>query len=118
LHQQAWQADLQSLGERASEMDLSPDYVRAVQARHADRSAEAGAWQGFKEYQFRSSIPLIGPLIVHLRWLWYNVAARWALLYLMQQQEALNRAMSERLIELAEENMLLAARLAYLQNER
>jgi hypothetical protein len=98
-------------------MDLSPDYVRAVQARHADRSAEEGSWRGFKEYRFRSSIPLIGPLVARLRWLWYNVAARWALLYLMQQQEAINRAMGERLIELAEENMLLAARLAHLQNE-
>ena len=75
-----------------------------------------------KEYQFRSAIPVFGPWIARWRAWWYGLAGRWALLYVMQQQEAINRrqesyrrAIGQRLLDLAEENALLAARLAELR---
>ena len=44
-----------------------------------------------QEFEFRSSVPVIGPLLARLRLLWYSVAARWAVRYLIQQQEAINQ---------------------------
>ncbi|RME35162.1 MAG: glycosyltransferase family 2 protein [Thermoflexia bacterium] len=44
-----------------------------------------------QEFQFRSQVPVIGPLIAGFRTLWFNVAARWALRDLIRQQEAINR---------------------------
>jgi hypothetical protein len=44
-----------------------------------------------REFRFRSSVPLIGPLIARIRALWYGVAARWAVRYLIQQQESINQ---------------------------
>ena len=42
------------------------------------------------ELEFRSSVPVIGPLLSKMRSLWYSVAARWAVRSLAQQQEAFN----------------------------
>ncbi len=148
LYRQAWQVDWEVMGEMApavvplsarpssgdsgAEMpnavpataeDLYPQYAQLVQARRAGAPPSDAPWLDFKEYQFRSSSPVIGPLIARLRWLWFNVAARWAVLYLLQQQEAINRrheeyrrAMGQRLLDLAEENMLLAANLAHTKD--
>jgi GT2 family glycosyltransferase len=43
------------------------------------------------EFTFSSPTPLIGPLLSALRQLWYNVAARWAIQDLRQQQEQINQ---------------------------
>jgi hypothetical protein len=51
------------------------------------------------EFEFRSSLPLVGPVLAWLRSTWYNVAARWAVRYLAQQQEAVNRAYLSRIAE-------------------
>jgi GT2 family glycosyltransferase len=42
-------------------------------------------------HQFRSAVPVLGPLISAVRSLWYSVAARWAVGHLIHQQEAINR---------------------------
>jgi GT2 family glycosyltransferase len=101
--------------------DLSPAYVEAVQTR---RSAAAGEQPAFKEYQFRSQLPIIGPWVARLRAWWYALAARWAVLYVMQQQEAWNRQqatawqeLAARLQDLADENLWLTERLAHLSVE-
>jgi GT2 family glycosyltransferase len=44
-----------------------------------------------QEYRFRSSVPVVGPLIARIRSAWYGVAARWAVRNLMWQQEAINQ---------------------------
>jgi len=44
-----------------------------------------------QEYRFRSSVPVIGPLIARFRSAWYGAAARWAVRNLMWQQEAINQ---------------------------
>lgn len=44
-----------------------------------------------QEFEFRSSVPVIGSLLARLRLLWYSVSARWAVRYLIQQQEAINQ---------------------------
>lgn len=52
-----------------------------------------------REFEFKSSVPLIGPVLAGMRSLWYNVAARWAVRYLAQQQEVVNRAYLRRFEE-------------------
>ncbi len=149
LRAQAWQLDWQRLtsqeagmvplGQRAANAsgmrgdelsglllsgapDLLPEYVELIRSRRAGGPPSEAAWLDMKEYQFRSSMPIVGNWMARLRGWWHGLAARWALLYVMQQQEAINRrqesyrqAMGQRLQHLAEENALLAARLAELQ---
>jgi GT2 family glycosyltransferase len=51
------------------------------------------------EFRFRSQVPLVGPAIARLRSLWYDMAARWGVRYLGQQQEAINRHYRARIEE-------------------
>jgi len=44
-----------------------------------------------QEFQFRSTVPVIGPVIARLREACYNIAARWAIRYLIQQQTTINQ---------------------------
>jgi hypothetical protein len=44
-----------------------------------------------QDLDFRSELPVIGPLVARLRSLWYGVAARWAVRHLVQQQQVINR---------------------------
>ena len=55
-------------------------------------------WQ-LKEYSFRSSVPGLA----FLRTLWYNIAARWADLWLMNQQTKVNWAVKNLLSVMAQE---------------
>jgi hypothetical protein len=43
------------------------------------------------EFDFPPTLPVLGPLVARLRSIWYSVAARWAVRYLAQQQELVNR---------------------------
>jgi hypothetical protein len=52
-----------------------------------------------EELAFASSAPLVGPAIAWLRKIWYNVAARWAVRHLAEQQQAINRATLRRIEE-------------------
>jgi GT2 family glycosyltransferase len=56
----------------------------------------------FHEHLFVSDAPLIGPLIVRLRTLWHDVAARWAIRTLSDQQQAINLQMAQTLREIKE----------------
>lgn len=44
------------------------------------------------EFEFRSSLPLLGSLLARLRRMWHGVAGKWALRWLAQQQDQINRA--------------------------
>jgi chromosome segregation ATPase len=44
-----------------------------------------------QEHQFRSEVPLVGPLIAGFRALWNSVATRWYVRPLMQQQSEFNQ---------------------------
>ena len=44
-----------------------------------------------QELEFRSDLPVIGPLVARLRSSWYGVAARWAVRHLAEQQQVINR---------------------------
>ena len=52
---------------------------------------EKKAISPLEEFEFRSMMPVIGPLVAWLRSAWYNVAARWAVRYLIQQQNGINQ---------------------------
>jgi hypothetical protein len=47
------------------------------------------------EFDFRSEVPVFGPLIARIRLLWYSVAAQWAVRHLARQQATINRRLWE-----------------------
>ena len=53
-----------------------------------------------QERPFSSSVPLIGPLIVRFRSLWNNVAAKWFVRPLIEQQNEFNALLVQRLSDL------------------
>lgn len=60
----------------------------------AEKEQNQVAWLQEKgrleEQPFSSTVPLFGPLIVRLRSAWNNVAARWVILPIIQQQNEFN----------------------------
>lgn len=88
-----------------------------------------------REFEFESETPLLGPWLARFRRFWYGIAARWAVRFLAQQQEAINRrqetinrrqaasqqhyvqALERRLMELTEEHSLLVREVADLKLE-
>ncbi len=101
--------------------DLLPEYVQMLQSRRTAAPSQDASWLDFQEYQFSSSLPFIGKWLARVRGWWYGLTARWAVLYFMQQQEAINRrqeayrrVIGQRLLDLADEHSFLAARLAEL----
>ncbi len=60
---------------------------------------EQVVFSGLQEFEFRSAIPIIGPLIAWFRKTWYNVAARWAIRHLIQQQAAINKRQEQIILE-------------------
>lgn len=68
-----------------------------------------------EEFEFSSTVPIIGPLIARLRSLWYGVAARWAVRHMAQQQELYIRSLAKRIEALSAENAYLIQELADLK---
>lgn len=117
LYQKAWDEDWNRVEEWAAAavapfVPAGPPGVEPVPG-----GAFRATTPSLADFRFRSTVPVLGGLIAHLRSLWYNVAARWVI----QQQEAINRqhgiyirALEERLAALAAENALLAQDMARL----
>jgi hypothetical protein len=53
-----------------------------------------------EEYRFRSSVPVVGPVIAGLRSAVYSVAARWGVWHVIVQQNQINAQLMEHLQEL------------------
>lgn len=88
-----------------------------------------------QEQPFRSSVPLLGPLIAAVRTAWNNVSTKWYARPLLQQQSEINLAVARRLealetyayeqisaqdrelVQLRRENAELALALARLQEQ-
>jgi len=92
------------------------------------RDVETPTFPPLREFKFCSAVPVVGPLISWLRTTCYNIAARWAVRYLIQQQDAINRDQEalirdqEALIRslelrLTEESAFLAREIARLNEE-
>jgi len=64
-----------------------------------------------QEHTFRSSIPLIGPLVARLRTAWNNVSTKWYVRPLLQQQNDFNALVVSQLAEQAERLAQHEARL-------
>jgi len=67
-----------------------------------------------EEFDFRSTVPLLGKAIAAFRRTWYTVAAKWAIRHLMAQQQAINQYFSRRLERL--EQQILATHLFLLNS--
>lgn len=50
-----------------------------------------------REHDFRSRVPVIGPLISLVRRLLYNLTARWGVWAVIEQQNRINQMIEERL---------------------
>jgi len=70
-----------------------------------------------REFGFKSSVPVVGPLFARLRWAWFNVAARWAVRHLAQQQEVVNDAFQRRIAEQEAVNAFAVRSLVSLSQE-
>lgn len=79
------------------------------------------AFPSLQEFEFRSTLPVVGPLIAWFRSLWYSVAARWAVRDLIRQQAAINQLQERRIRSLewriTEESILLTRQITWLIQE-
>lgn len=79
------------------------------------------AFPPLQEFEFRSTLPVVGPLIAWFRSLWYSVAARWAVRDLIRQQVAINQLQERRIRSLewriTEESIFLTRQIAWLTQE-
>ncbi len=64
---------------------------------HNEKLLEVGQ---IEERPFQSTVPIIGPLIAGFRNFWNSMAAKWAYRQLIQQQNAFNAQVVQRLTEL------------------
>jgi len=152
LHSLAWKRDWQRAKELIeAAIPIPAPSVRLDYEASLAETTTSSQLQGFElqpfelqdfelqEFEFRSDVPVVGPLISWIRSFWYRIAAKWAMRYLMQQQQVINRyyaqrlrdyarqqeaisqryqcyieALEQRLAELADENVLLAKEIANL----
>jgi len=80
--------------------------------------AELKNRQEIRERDFVSGAPLIGPLIVWTRTLWNNIATRWYVLPLVQQQNEFNRQLVATLEDIREHLAALEENLADLDGDQ
>ncbi len=77
-------------------------YTRAMQAFQANTDfSQLARAATVEERPFSSTTPLIGPILVKLRTLWLNMAARWYIRPLTTQQNSFNHALITELRETA-----------------
>ena len=76
---------------------------------------ELAATSVLREYRFASEAPVIGGLIVRLRWAWYNAAARWGDRAIINQQTIFNQAATRCMAKLEERLFELEGRHADLE---
>jgi hypothetical protein len=74
-------------------------------------------WCELQEQPFYSDKPLVGPLIVWFRTLWNNVATRWYVIPIMQQQTEINHRLRTETAILRTEISNLHAEVASLRKE-
>lgn len=56
-----------------------------------------------REHDFRSSVPVLGPLISLLRRFLYNLTAKWGVWAVIQQQNRINQMIEERFCRMEEQ---------------
>lgn len=74
-------------------------------------------WWELRERPFHSDKPLLGRLIVWFRTLWNNIATRWYVIPLIQQQTAINHRLHAEIAGLHAEIVGLHAEIADLREE-
>ena len=75
-------------------------------------------WWALREQPFYSDKPVLGRLIVWFRTLWNNVATRWYVLPLIQQQTAINQRLQMEIVALQAEIAQLREELGAEQEIR
>lgn len=97
-----------------ADMEMIDRVLFALQGLYRTDRVSTSMIPHLEEFTFRSTVPLIGPILVRLRSMWYGVAARWAVRYLIQQQEFINQHQDvclRSLIKLSRETARLAVQL-------
>lgn len=75
-------------------------------------------WYELQEQPFHSDVPLIGRFIVWFRALWNNVATRWYVLPMIQQQTNINHRLNDEIILLRNEVAMLREEISAEQEIR
>ncbi|MDQ4078193.1 MAG: glycosyltransferase [Chloroflexota bacterium] len=108
LHQLAWSNDAERVTTTLGPLTPSPDSevteeaprLPSANAPDVADSVITGSQMGLPSlelFEFRSSLPMLGPLLSRFRSAWFNVAARWGMQHLMVQQEAINHTLVQAL---------------------
>lgn len=97
-------AGLRRLRERPVRRHLSTLFERNDGGDESDLmrldARDEGLYGDLEEFRFASRLPLIGGLLSRLRDAWFGVAGRWALRYVMAQQDARNRRYERAMLRL------------------
>jgi len=125
LHSLAWKRDWQRAKELIEAeipipaLSIRLDYEMSLPETTAPSQLQGFELQPFelqdfelqefelRELEFRSDVPVVGPLISWIRSFWYRIAAKWAIRYLMQQQEVINRYYAQRLKDYVRQQIAL-----------
>jgi hypothetical protein len=84
LLREYWQADSQQVE------DVQAALRELIEGNLPLFAQIAPVVEPFTEFSFHSTMPVLGSLLSKLRQFWYNVAARWGVRHLQQQQDAVN----------------------------
>jgi len=80
--------------------------------------SELRAKQEVHEHQFVSRVPIIGPFVAWFRTQWNNVATRWYVLPMIQQQNEFNRTLIKVLDELLQHLSVLEETVTHLDMDQ
>lgn len=133
---EGWQADaatvrcvleaLRELAERAWQDEQNQTWQRwASLLPNGQPSAQAGAIPRLAEFAFHSKTPGLGTFVTALRTFWYNMAARWGIRYVSQQQDLINEQLArqvqllyQQVEALTLQNALLVQQLLEVQHKQ
>lgn len=90
---------------------------QAPQAALADNVAARSALLTgeLTDIEFMSPLPVVGPLIAAFRRFWYNIAARWGIMHLRDQQQQINQLQMAQLQYLNNQVMAQQSQILMLQ---
>lgn len=99
-------------------LELSDTDLHSIQPSNLAKSLdELQQHKILREFEFRSSLPIIGPLVSTFRHLWNNISAEWSLRSLIQQQTMFNIFVVEAIASLTEEPEKLQRLGNYINQE-
>jgi GT2 family glycosyltransferase len=108
LYRKDWETEWNEIIETIGSFDETRSFLE---------SGLKSPFLSLREFEFRSSTPIVGPLLARLRSFWYSIAARWGILHLIHQQQAINRQQNYYIRSLEQRVAALATDIEFLAQE-